>query len=181
MLKKLLGTNYNPFDFIREKVQMNKARKVHHQMLDLFQRVRCLVSKKFSWISWTTMRLWLVSLPVYLLVLMFIMILFKIFRRFWLGLIPRLFNFLHNLWALPIILKMHAVCFWSDGMMIIKCRRASRRIRPCNGLLPQYTIANLVFRHLRGSLAVLVWVNSKKGRKSTRLSVDEVLTKTNAR
>jgi len=48
MLKKLLGTNYNPFDFIREKVQMNKARKVHHQMLDLFQRVRCLVSKKFS-------------------------------------------------------------------------------------------------------------------------------------
>ena len=153
---------------------MNKARKVHHQMLDLFQRVRCLVSKKSSWISWTTMRLWLVSLPVYLLVLMFIMILLKIFRRFWSGLIPRLLNFLHNQRALPVILKMQAICLWSDGMIIIKSRRASRRIRPCNGLLPQYTIANLVSRNLRGSLAVLAWVNSKKGRKRSRLSVDKV-------
>lgn len=107
----------------------------------------------------------------------------KIFRRLWLVLIPRLLNFLDNQRALPIILKMHAICFWSDGMIIIKCRRAGRRIRPCNGLL-QFTIANLVFRHLRGSLAGLAWVNSKKGRKSSRLSVDEVaelLTKTNAR
>ena len=143
---------------------MNKARKVHHQMLDLFQRVLCLVSKKFSWISWTTMRLWLVSLPVYLLVLMFVMNLFKIFRRFWLGLIPRLLNFLHNQRALPIILKMQATCFWSDGMIvIIKCRRASRRIRPCNGLLPQYTIANLVSRHLRCSQLFWHEWTQKKG------------------
>ena len=89
---------------------MNKARRVHHQMLDLFQRVRCPVSKKFLWISWTTMRLWLVSLPLYLLVLMFIMILFKIFCRFWLGLIPRPLNFLHNQRALPVILKVQAIC-----------------------------------------------------------------------
>lgn len=147
---------------------MNKARKVHHQMLDLFQRVRCLVSKKFSWISWTTMRLWLVSLPLYLLVLMFIMILFKILCRFWLGLIPRFFNFLHNQRALPIILKMQAICFWSDGMIIIiKCRRASRRIMPYNRLLPQYTmmIANLVSRHLRGSQLFWHEWTQKKGKR----------------
>ena len=56
------------------------------------------------------MRLWLVSLPVYLLVLMLITILCKIFRRFWLGLIPRLLNFLHNQRALPVILKVQAIC-----------------------------------------------------------------------
>ena len=147
---------------------MNKARRVHHQMLDLFQRVRCPVSKKFLWISWTTMRLWLVSLPLYLLVLMFIMILFKIFCRFWLGVIPRLLNFLDNQRALPIILKMQAICLWSDGMMIIiKCRRASRCIRPYNGLLPQYTmmIANLVSRHLRGSQLFWHEWTQKKGER----------------
>lgn len=147
---------------------MNKARKVHHQMLDLFQRVWCLVSKKFSWISWITMRLWLVSLPLYLLVLMFIMILFKIFCRFWLGLIPRLLNFLHNQRALPIIWNLQAMCFWSDGMIIIiKCRRASRCIRPYNGLLPQYTmmIANLVSRHLRGSQLFWHEWTQKKGER----------------
>ena len=144
---------------------MNKARRVHHQMLDLFQRVRCLVSKKFSWISWITMRLWLVSLPLYLLVLM---ILFKIFCRFWLGVIPRLLNFLHNQRALPIILKMQAICLWSDGMIIIiKCRRASRCIRPYNGLLPQYTmiIANLVSGHLRGSQLFWHEWTQKKGER----------------
>ena len=96
----------------------------------------------------------------------FITILFKIFCRFWLGLIPRLLNFLHNQRALPIIWKMQAMCFWSNGMIIIiKCRRASRCIRPYNGLLPQYTIANLVSRHLRGSQLFWHEWTQKKGEK----------------
>ena len=96
----------------------------------------------------------------------FIMILFKIFCRFWLCLIPRLLNFLHNQRALPIIWKMQAMCFWSDGMIIIiKCRRASWRKRPCNGLLPEYTIANLVSRHLRGSLLFWHELTQKKGKR----------------